>query len=265
MTFCGHFIDNVHPFLRLIIALNLKKKDDESKTSWQTIRDHIRNKYTLEPLYLRFNKREGHVGLDKNVAPEDKVNELVANGLEIDGEQFEFSRIDGADLESFWKQHGNHYAGVIEAASRGDGDREKRRGKKNREQNWIELNHKKYEDVGKIKNIIKNLLAKSPDGAIIKEPDQSMLKELLKYHDNAEKKLENFKHFTVDVHPNYKETRCFFVVKEDGTKEVLPSLLARLSNLISLGFLHFEMPEGPRRKDGQVMERSEGHTRPKTA
>ena len=44
--------------------------------------------------------------------------------------------------------------------------------------------------------------------------------DILKFHDNGEKKLEKLKHFIVDIHPEHKNTRCFFVVREDGTKEV---------------------------------------------
>jgi len=42
---------------------------------------------------------------------------------------------------------------------------------------------------------------------------------LLSYHENGEAKLNNLKHFVVDVHPNYIDTRCLFAVKEDGTRE----------------------------------------------
>ena len=31
--------------------------------------------------------------------------------------------------------------------------------------------------------------------------------------------MEDLDHFTVDVHPEYKDTRCFFAVKKDGKKE----------------------------------------------
>ena len=46
------------------------------------------------------------------------------------------------------------------------------------------------------------------------------MKDILKFHENGEKKLENMKHFTVGIHPEYKSTRCFFVVKQDGSQEV---------------------------------------------
>lgn len=43
--------------------------------------------------------------------------------------------------------------------------------------------------------------------------------ELLKHHDKAEEKLKGAKDFTVGLHPEFQQTRCFFVVKEDGSRE----------------------------------------------
>lgn len=57
-----------------------------------------------------------------------------------------------------------------------------------------------------------------------------MLKALLVYHKSGETKLKELDHFTVDVHPEYKDTRCFFVVKADGTKEDF-SAVKCISNL----------------------------------
>ena len=45
------------------------------------------------------------------------------------------------------------------------------------------------------------------------------MKEILKFHEKYEKKNENFSHFEVGTHPDFKKTRCFFVVKNDGSKE----------------------------------------------
>jgi len=46
-----------------------------------------------------------------------------------------------------------------------------------------------------------------------------MLTEVLKNHPNGDKKMENYDHFTVNVHPTHADSRCFFVVKTDGTTE----------------------------------------------
>ena len=53
----------------------------------------------------------------------------------------------------------------------------------------------------------------------LKEAEHNQVKELLSYHDNGEAKLKDLKHFVVDVHPMYMDTRCLFAVKEDGSRE----------------------------------------------
>jgi len=46
-----------------------------------------------------------------------------------------------------------------------------------------------------------------------------MLVELLKFHEKKDEKLKDLDYFTCDVHPVYNETRCFFVVRKDGSRE----------------------------------------------
>jgi len=70
-----------------------------------------------------------------------------------------------------------------------------------------------------LKNSFKGILGRSANGDVIKEPFHAMLKELLTLHEKGEEKLNNLKHFTVDIHPEHKDTRCFFVVRNDDTRE----------------------------------------------
>lgn len=45
------------------------------------------------------------------------------------------------------------------------------------------------------------------------------MKELLKFHDKGEAKSKDFVNFEVGEHPDFAKTRCFFVVRKDGTRE----------------------------------------------
>jgi hypothetical protein len=45
------------------------------------------------------------------------------------------------------------------------------------------------------------------------------LEEILKYHNDYEEKIYDYKNFTVDIHPQYINTRCYFIVKNNGNKE----------------------------------------------
>ena len=43
--------------------------------------------------------------------------------------------------------------------------------------------------------------------------------DLLKYHHNGAEKLKDLKDIIVDNHPSFANTRCFMIVKNDGSKE----------------------------------------------
>ena len=76
-----------------------------------------------------------------------------------------------------------------------------------------------YPTLDSLKAVFKALIVKTKNDAIIEEPGRSQLLELLKHHDKSEEKLKDLADFTVGLHPEFKQTRCFFVIKKDGTKE----------------------------------------------
>ena len=57
------------------------------------------------------------------------------------------------------------------------------------------------------------------DGERLSGNEADFIKELLGFHDKADEKLKNFEAFEVGCHPEYDKTRCFFVVRKDGSKE----------------------------------------------
>jgi hypothetical protein len=70
------------------------------------------------------------------------------------------------------------------------------------------------------------------NGDRIKEPYNNMLKEILKYHEKGETKLNNLDYFTVNQHPIHQDSRCFFVIKTDGTSEDF-SVIKCIDNLVN--------------------------------
>jgi DNA-directed RNA polymerase-5 subunit 1 len=76
-----------------------------------------------------------------------------------------------------------------------------------------------YLDINKVKSKSRAILNLKKDGEKLDGNDAEFILELLSFHDKKDKKLENFDHFEVGVHPSYDKTRCFFVVKKDGSKE----------------------------------------------
>ena len=54
-------------------------------------------------------------------------------------------------------------------------------------------------------------------------------KFVLSYHDDKER-LKDLKNIMIDIHPKYQTSRCFFIVKEDGSEHDI-SYHKCLSNL----------------------------------
>lgn len=57
------------------------------------------------------------------------------------------------------------------------------------------------------------------DGERLTGNDEEFMKMLIKQHEKHGMKMKNFEAFEVGVHPDHDKTRCFFVVRKDGTKE----------------------------------------------
>lgn len=76
-----------------------------------------------------------------------------------------------------------------------------------------------YADINKVKSKARAILNLKKDGETLTGNDADFIKELLENHDKGEEKLRDFDHFEVGEHPDYSKTRCFFVVRKDGSKE----------------------------------------------
>lgn len=76
-----------------------------------------------------------------------------------------------------------------------------------------------YDDINKLKSEFKNILCRNPNNVPLKEEESRMVSELLDHHEKGADKKKGMKHFVVDVHPTYMDTRCLFVVREDGSRE----------------------------------------------
>jgi len=57
------------------------------------------------------------------------------------------------------------------------------------------------------------------DGNKLKEKDEAFLKDIIQFHVKHDAKMKDFSHFECNSHPSFDKTRCFFIVRKDGTKE----------------------------------------------
>lgn len=74
-------------------------------------------------------------------------------------------------------------------------------------------------DINKVKSKARAILNNMKDHEKLGEADAAFMTDLLKFHDKADEKAKNLDFFEVGAHPEFQKTRCFFVVKKDGSKE----------------------------------------------
>jgi hypothetical protein len=131
---------------------------------------------------------------------------------------------EGEDLKEFWQKQGGHYQFCIQNRLRSAKKAQKLRQAEKKEsvkraKTSYEIAGVYYLDVNKVKSKSRAILNLKKDGERIEGNDADFIKELLEFHDKKDQKLKDFDHFEVGAHPSYEKTRCFFVVRKDGSKE----------------------------------------------
>jgi len=171
--------------------------------------------------YLRFNKTKGHMILfeDDFLRVDDIWNLKVSVKKDEEGNQTELSLADPSYEERriFSNEHGRHMEGILRSKF----------GKHMHfaidgitvYKNGIYLGVQKFKSLKELKSVFGKLLKNGKIGERIENPENTFLRELLKFHAKADEKLKEVAHFEVGYHPTFKDTKCFLIVKHDGTKE----------------------------------------------
>jgi hypothetical protein len=202
-------------------------KDGEYKVNWKDLENMVKDKFDrLKVVYSRADKYEGDLAISSYKVNLEQLEKLVTLKDEVIGDKkFSFSKTGGEDLKDFWQRQGGHYNFCTAPKVRLAKKQNKVILEKKRDEN---LKRQKraytiagvyYMDINKVKSKSRAILNTVKDGEKLEEEDAAFIKELLRFHDKSEKKLASLSHFLVDFHPEYNKTRCFFAVKEDGSKE----------------------------------------------
>lgn len=171
--------------------------------------------------YIRFNKNIGQLIVFENDfnSIEDVYSKhaIVTDDQKTKEYKVTFNESTFDDRRSFSNEHSKHMEGIL-------------RYKYGRQthfavdgisiyKNGIYLGVQKFKSIKEIQSYFGKLLKSVQVGHRVPEAEGICLKELLKYHASAEKKIGDIDHFEVDKHPKFTETPCFFIVRKDGTKE----------------------------------------------
>jgi len=208
-----------------IFKVTLSKADENVK--WDKIQTEIQNATGVKIGYTRLHDVEGHIAVDENTLTEEVKNKILTTPIKIGEIDVKVEDCLGQDLTKFYGDHGGHLdmclerSGLKKKSKFGKKDRKDRKDKPEQRRDDIDFVffNKRYHSLTPLKHVFKSIIQKTDDDEPIKEGDHQLLMELLKYHESYDEKSKDIKHFTVGQHPLYKQTRCFFVVRNDGTKE----------------------------------------------
>ena len=127
-------------------------------------------------------------------------------------------------MKEFWSEQGGHYNFCIQNKLRAAKKAAKARNQEKREgvkraKTSYKIAGQYYLDINKVRSKSRAIMNLKEDGEKLEGNDVEFIKELLQLHHKAEEKLRDFDAFEVGVHPQFEKTRCFFVVRKDGSKE----------------------------------------------
>lgn len=214
----------------------LKKDDTEDKSKYfvpvllvipdvsglpkngKLIEDTIGKEYEVKVPYARINKMNGHIVFDKNDTDPKLLENLLKNGFHFETNKIEVISASEREI-NFFNRENLAYQDKIVKKKFNKSVKKAGKAADRKLFNSVIFAGKKYNNFSSLQTEFKNLISKTRNGAEIEGDQIELLKELLKHHEKSEEKLKDLTGFTVDFHPTYKQTRCFFIIKNDGTKE----------------------------------------------
>lgn len=178
----------------------------------------------MKLVYSRADAVEGDLAFSTLRLNRELIDELCAKPMTITDKNYTFSVTEGEALKEFWSAQGGHYQFCIATRLRAARKQAKQRQMDKREnvkrtKNSYEIAGVYYLDINKVKSKSRAILNLKKDGERLEGNDEEFIKEIVSFHNNKDQKMKDFAHFEVNTHPSFDKTRCFFVVKKDGSKE----------------------------------------------
>ncbi|CAI2372682.1 unnamed protein product [Moneuplotes crassus] len=216
-----------------IVSFKVTSKSEENKDepSWRDLENHLEESFpTLKFLYSRQKEFVGQLAISSNRTDTAALSKLMKDTITIADFDYLFEEPNDEDLKEFWENHGSHYEMCQkqklrkmrkrkreEKAANGDKDGSKKQ--KVEDDKQYTIAGTTYMNINKVKSKAKTIMNIKDDGQKLEGYEEEFLKEIIKHHEKHDEKMKDFSHFIVDEHPSYRNTRCFFVVRADGTKE----------------------------------------------
>jgi hypothetical protein len=167
--------------------------------SWRAVKAAFSSQFACEE--IGYVDDEGYVVLPGDM-DESVLGAIISTGIHVGNAVIPVQKVRNGQLLRFWKLHSSHY----EASS-------------SQPHQQYKLGGYCFKSSGEVKAYIRSLLATSPDDHPIDPQFHPFLLDLLKLHPKFEGKTRNLAYFAAGKHPTHPESRTFFIVRSDESRE----------------------------------------------
>lgn len=127
---------------------------------------------------------------------------------------------DYIETDEFYKRHTNHFLSIFKSTYGLDYiiylEGNNYINKEESEIKTITIGGQKFKSEKELKNKMQSMIETKKLGDRIRQPEYSILNDLIKYHKNFKEKMNDFNYFTVNYNKKYSKTKCFNIMKKDG-------------------------------------------------
>jgi hypothetical protein len=210
-------------------GLLIKFSEIPEELNWIPIKEAVKAKIP-ENSRVMFATTVSEKGTSVMVlTPFDNDLEVIENMvIEVDGQKIKFAVMYGEELRECLKELPKHIVKRRETLAK---TRTKAK------QKPVQLANQKFANIATVKAKVKEIITARKDGQVLIEgsPDTALVFAVFAHHPRADEKLKSVKGIKVDTSEHDadekgKKSRCFHLMKEDGTTEDI-SVIKCLSEL----------------------------------
>merc|ERR1719424_12156 len=228
----------------------LKFSEIPAELTWMPIRDAVK-KILPESARVTFatNVSEAHTCVVLLSPFEGDLEVVTEMTVKIEEQEIKFEICYGEMLRECIKELPKHIVKRREAAA-------KTRQKKM--QKPVTLANQKFANIATVRSKVKEIIMSRKDGQVMIEgsPDTALVRAVLAFHPRAAEKLAGIKGIKVDssqheADANGKKSRCFHLMKEDGSSE-------DISMIKCFGELDRKLTAGEITAEGEIKPAGQG-------
>lgn len=167
---------------------------------WSTLQSAFSSQLSCQQIH--YTDEEGYVVLPGDIH-ESVIKTVISTGVSVGNTVYPVYKVGNEHLLRFWKVHISHYEAISFQPY----------------YQQYKLGGYCFKSLGEIKAYIRTLLAISLDDHPIDPQYHPFLLDLLKLHPKFKEKSWNLAYFSAGKHPNHPESRTFFTVRSDESRE----------------------------------------------